>query len=159
MQNATRMETLLSTKSCLLDGGSSSALSPEGRPALDEWVELVPGPSLRLMTKVFLRTLISFAILGVVTGALVIVSEPSVLVSVLLVIWSVTGLAAIVAAVVAFMQRDAEARRGYTTAPSAFINLATVDYRNGRILRKAGDPLLSVEDYERRMNSVGGNSS
>jgi len=53
----------------------------------------------------------------------------------------------------ALLRRDQEARAGYTTAPHAFVDLATVDPRTGFVLREAGEALLTPEAYERRRSA------
>ncbi|MGV8858739.1 hypothetical protein [Rhodoglobus sp.] len=58
----------------------------------------------------------------------------------------------IVALVMWTVQRDREAALGYTTVFSlAYVDLATVDDRTGYLLRSAGEPLLTREEYENRV--------
>ncbi len=58
------------------------------------------------------------------------------------VIWATVGLV--------YIQRKRETTRGYTSVPNVLPELPTVDYKTGRVLREAGDPPISAEEYELR---------
>lgn len=122
----------------------------------ERFVELVPGPSLRLMTKLFVVGCVASALIGVGTGLLVIAvgrTLPRAVFDTLFFLLFGAAILTAIAFVIAIRQRNREAERGYTSASAGFINLATVDDRTGRILREAGEPLLTPDEYRNRPKS------
>jgi hypothetical protein len=111
----------------------------------------VPGPSLKVCVRAvrgFIVGLVGLgfgvAALGAVTGGHVPIEF--VRGAVVLMFIALAGLGAALA--VAARQRRREADQGYTTAPTAFFNLATVDDRTGVVLRQAGTPLFTIDGYK-----------
>ncbi|QEO08599.1 hypothetical protein [Protaetiibacter larvae] len=94
----------------------------------------------------------ALVVFGCGTGVLVMVVGGSfpMLTSAAIVITIVLGIATVGVGAAGLHRRDVEARAGYTTAPHAFVNLATVDHQTGFVLREPGEPLLSDEQYRQR---------
>lgn len=120
-------------------------------------VTLVPGPSVRALSRWFLRVIVAMVGFGLLLTFVASFFGADLPRAVLM-----TGLFALFgmilgAAAVGFLgirQSNREAAAGYTTAPTAFINLDTVDDRSGAVLRKAGEPLLTSVEYDLRVAAL-----
>lgn len=61
---------------------------------------------------------------------------------------------AVVTGFIAQMRRSEEKRAGYTTTTNEFPHLPQIDPRTKRIVRLAGEPLLSREQYQDRIRLI-----
>ena len=116
-------------------------------------VELVPGPSLWVLWRVFRIVTSSLVVTGGVAGILVVIvgrDRPELLIFPICVA-SALGLATVALILWVLRRRDIEARSGYTTTPHPFVNLATVDFRTGEVMREPGEPLLTHQEFMRRL--------
>lgn len=119
-------------------------------------VELVPGPPLRRLQHDLAKSAGGLVVSGFLAGLAVAIwgrDYPPIALA-LVGIALVLAAATLVLIPLAFRQRSREAAAGYTTAPTAFINLATVDDRTGAVLREAGEPLLSSGEYDSQRSHV-----
>jgi len=116
-------------------------MKPSERPAARH--ELTPGPSAYAIVRAWP---LFFVAAGAATVTLLLVGAVTQdtngpLFSWCLVIWGLSLLVAMLGVPLALLiQRDAELKRGYSTIPTRFDEVDTVDARTGVILRRAEDP-------------------
>ncbi|WP_419703189.1 PhnA domain-containing protein [Promicromonospora sp. NFX87] len=121
----------------------------------------IPGPSARAVVLLGL-----FSILGAIAGSFVffavvvllpiVLRDPDAVPSVVpMSILAVSGTAALTAvscdAYVSYGLRTAELRAGYTTLSRTSVRVPHVDLRSNRVVRLAGEPLLSPDEHRRRL--------
>jgi type IV secretory pathway VirB3-like protein len=101
-------------------------------------------------------------VLGVTMTALGAIGAPQgAVVMVLLWLWLASiFLMLTVLPIVFFAARNAELRQGYLTVASGFINADTVDPRTRRVLRLAGEPPMTMAEFNRarRVGTMRGQS-
>lgn len=133
--------------------------------AVGDRVHLVAGKSLAYYWRLLFRVAAAGLVTGVsLGGAIILFGDrlPSWLVGPWIALLGAEALLLIAVVIAGFVARDREFSAGYSTTSPGFQHVATVHPESGIVLRAAGEPLLTPEEYVRRsevhVGSRGGGS-
>lgn len=109
-----------------------------------------PRPSAATLLRLLLGAALAVPLLAMVVGALVLSSASAArdVLPYVVTAWVVIVIVTVGILPTAFRaRRDDELRRGFTTLPRSFLNVDTIDAKSGEVLRHAGQPLMTREQY------------